>query len=258
MMKGLFIVANKKYILGGETVASEVILKQKQGIIDEIKKRVEDSTTVVLFDYRGLTDSEIKELRRKLRESGSDYKVYKNTLMNRAFDDLKIDMSEELNGPSAFAYSEDQVAPIKVLSEFAKTHDALTLKVGIIDGEKADKNKLAEYATLPSREDLLTMLAGGMIGIVRDLSIALNLYAEQKEDTSETEKVEVKEEVVEEKTTEDATESETAEAVSVEEAEKAEEKEEVVEEQVEESAQEEQKEEEPQEENIDAEEAKEE
>ena len=163
-------------------MASEAILKQKQTVIDEIKERTEGAKTIVLFDYRGITDSEAKELRVKLRESNADYKVYKNTLMARAFNDLGIDLNEALSGPSAFAYSGDQIAPIKVLSDFAKEHPALVLKVGIVDGEKADQAKLAEYATLPSREGLLTMLAGGMIGIVRDLSICLDLYGQQKEE----------------------------------------------------------------------------
>ena len=163
-------------------MASEKILAQKQEVINEIKERVQGANTIVLFDYRGITDSEAKELRIKLRETNSDYKVYKNTLMARAFNDLGIDLNESLNGPSAFAYGEDQVAPIKVLSDFAKDHPALILKVGIIDGEKADQAKLAEYATLPSREGLLTMLAGGLMAIPKDLAIALDLYSQQKEE----------------------------------------------------------------------------
>ena len=163
-------------------MASEKILNQKQVVIDEIKDRVQNAKTIVLFDYRGITDSESKELRSKLKENSSDYKVYKNTLMTRAFNDLGIDLSEGLTGPSAFAFSSDQIVPIKVLSDFAKNHPALVLKVGIVDGEKADQAKLVEYAKLPSREQLLTMLAGGMIGLVRDLSICLDLYSKQKEE----------------------------------------------------------------------------
>ena len=163
-------------------MASKAILEQKQTVIDEIKNRTENAKTIVLFDYRGITDSEAKELRIKLRNVGADYKVYKNTLMARAFNDLGIDLNDALTGPSAFAYSDDQIAPIKVLSDFAKDHSALVLKVGIVDGEKADQAKLAEYAKLPSREGLLTMLAGGMIGLVRDLSICLDLYSQQKEE----------------------------------------------------------------------------
>ena len=163
-------------------MASKAILEKKQMIIDEIKERSQNSKSIVLFDYRGITDSEAKELRIKLRQNNADYKVYKNTLMTRAFNDLGIDLTEGLTGPSAFAFSDDQIAPIKVLSDFAKDHPALILKVGIVDGEKADQAKLAEYAKLPSREGLLTMLAGGMIGLVRDLSICLDLYSQQKED----------------------------------------------------------------------------
>ena len=162
-------------------MASEKILAKKQEVIDEIKKTVEDASTVVLFAYRGLTDEESKALRRSLRESGSDYKVYKNTLMARALNDLNIDLADNLTGPSALAYSEDQIAPIKVLTDFAKKHPAVILKVGIVDNEVTDKAKLASLATIPSREGLLTMLAGGMIGIVKDLSICLDLYSKEKE-----------------------------------------------------------------------------
>ena len=147
-------------------MANSKILEQKQMIIDEIKDRVNSSKSVVLFDYHGVTDADIKDLRTKLREAGADFKVYKNTLMNRAFNDMDI----------------DQIAPIKVLSTFAKDHPSLVMKVGLVDGEKADSAALSEYATLPSREGLLTMLAGGMIGIVRDLSISLDLYSQQKEE----------------------------------------------------------------------------
>ena len=162
-------------------MASAKILAQKQEVIDEIKSTVSDASTIVLFDYRGLTDNESKELRRTLRESGSDYKVFKNTLMARAFNDLSIDLSSSLEGPSALAFGTDAIAPIKVLSDFAKTHPALILKVGIVDGEISDQKALAELAKIPSREGLLTMLAGAMIGIPKDLSISLDLYAKQKE-----------------------------------------------------------------------------
>ena len=128
-------------------MANQKILAKKQEVIDEIKDNVNNSATFVLFDY-----------------------------------DLNIDVKEALEGPSAFAYSTDQIAPIKVLSDFAKDHENLTLKIGYVDGEVADQAKLTEYAKIPSRDGLLTMLAGGMIGLVRDLSICLNLYSEQKEE----------------------------------------------------------------------------
>ena len=162
-------------------MASEKILAKKQEVIDEIKSTVKDASSVVIFTYTGLTDEDTKKLRRSLRESGSDYKVYKNTLMARALNDLNIDLNDSLQGPSALAYSEDGIAPIKVLTDFAKKHPAVILKVGIVDNEVTDKAKLASLATIPSREGLLTMLAGGMIGIVKDLSICLDLYSKAKE-----------------------------------------------------------------------------
>ena len=162
-------------------MANASILAKKQEVIDEIKSKVTESKGIVLFDYRGLTDAEAKELRRSLRNSGADYKVYKNTLMARALNDLNIDLNDSLQGPSALAYSEDGIAPIKVLTDFAKKHPAVILKVGIVDNEVTDKAKLASLATIPSRDGLLTMLAGGMIGIVKDLSICLDLYSKEKE-----------------------------------------------------------------------------
>lgn len=163
-------------------MANEKILAKKQEVIDEIKKNVQENNSIVLFDYRGITDGIAKEIRRKLREEGSDYKVYKNTLMLRAFKDLNIEVDESLIGPSALAFGEDQLAPIKILSQFAKTNKSLVIKVGVIDGKVADKAELDQLAAIPSREGLLTMLAAGMMGITRDLAIGLDLYAKQKEE----------------------------------------------------------------------------
>lgn len=166
-------------------MANEKILAKKQEVIEEVKANVKDATSIVLFDYRGLTDNETKEIRRALRESGASYKVYKNTLMKRAFDDLKIDVNESLEGPSALAYTKsDAVAPIKVLSDYAKTHPALVLKVGIVDGNITDKDTLSRLAKLPSRDQLLTMLAGSLIAVPKNLAIALDLYAKQKEENN--------------------------------------------------------------------------
>ena len=165
-------------------MANPKILEQKQLVIDEIKEKIENSNGVVLFDYRGLTDAEIKELKIALRQENSGYKVYKNTLMQRALNDLNIDISEHLNGPSALAYSEDQIAPIKVLANFMKKHKAVTLKVGLVDKEITTSDKLEQLATIPSREGLLTQLAGGMLAIPKDLAICLDLYAKNLEENN--------------------------------------------------------------------------
>ena len=167
---------------GAVKVANAKIIEQKKAVVDEIKEKFANAKSVVLFDARGLKVSEVNELRRNLRESGSDYKVYKNTLTKRAVETTDYDLAKYLEGPTAISFSTDELAPVKILSDFAKTHDALELKVGIVEGKVADVNELNEYAKIPSREGLLTMLAGGMIGVVRDLSICLDLYSKEKEE----------------------------------------------------------------------------
>jgi len=162
-------------------MASPKILEQKKSVVSEISDKIKNSSSVVFFDYRGLSVEEITELRRKLRESSSDLKIYKNTLTKIATDGLNINVDEYLVGPSAIAFSEDIIAPIKILTEYAKEHKALEVKGAIVDGEVSGLDVVNKLASIPSREGLLTMLAGGMIQIAKDLSISLNLLAEQKE-----------------------------------------------------------------------------
>ncbi len=162
-------------------MANQKIIARKQETVNEITNKVKESSSTVLFEYHGLTVNETMELRRKLRDSGSDYKVYKNTLVKRALDSLNIDMDAELNGPKAIAFGTDAVAPIKVLSDFAKDHPALVMKIGYVDGQIADTNMLKQLASIPSREGLLTMLASGLMGVVKDLSICLDLYSKDLE-----------------------------------------------------------------------------
>ena len=153
----------------------------KQPIVQEISENIKDAQSVVVVDYRGLTVAEDTQLRKALREAGVSYKVYKNTLLKLAFKDLNIDFDQYLEGPTAIAFSADDIAAIKVLDEYAKKNEALTLKAGYVEGNVVDQTKFQEFARIPSREGLYTMLAGGMLGIIKDLSIALNLYKDQKE-----------------------------------------------------------------------------
>ena len=162
-------------------MASSKVLEQKKSIVNEIIEKVKTSESVILFQYQGLTVAEISELRNKLREVSSEVKVYKNTLLKRALDELKIDFTGFLEGPNAILFGENLLEPIKVISDYAKDHDKLEIRIGIISGDVADINTIREYASIPSREGLLTMLAGGMIQYVRDLAVGLNLYAEQIE-----------------------------------------------------------------------------
>ena len=163
-------------------MANAKILEKKAEVVSEIKGKFENAKSVVVFDPRGLNVSEVTELRRELRNNGSDYKVYKNTLTKRAVDSLDIKLDEYLEGPSAISFSEDELAPVRVISDFAKKHDKLELKAGIVEGKVVDATELAKYAAIPSRDTLLTMLASGLMGTVRNLSICLDLYAKQKEE----------------------------------------------------------------------------
>ncbi len=162
-------------------MASERILEQKKAVVEEIKNKLDNSKTFLLIDYRGLTVSEITELRRSLREMGSDIKVYKNTLMNLALKDKNIKLDDFMEGPNAYLFSSDIIEPIKAVSKFAKEHPALEIRAGYIDQEVVDVNTIKKYADIPSMEGLLTMFAGGLIEHLRNLSIGLNLYAEKLE-----------------------------------------------------------------------------
>ena len=121
------------------------------------------------------------ELRKELLKVDAEVKVYKNTLLKRAMDEIGKDVDSFLSGPNAVLFGKNLLEPIKVISNFAKDHKKLEIRVGIISGNVADIDVIKDYASIPSREGLLTMLAGGMIQYVRDLAIGLNLYAEQLE-----------------------------------------------------------------------------
>ena len=94
---------------------------------------------------------------------------------------MGIDLNEALTGPKAMAFGSDAVAPIKVLSDFANKHKSLEMKIGIVEGKITTLEILKELSKIPSREGLLTQLAGGLIGVVRDLSICLDLYSQKLE-----------------------------------------------------------------------------
>ena len=163
-------------------MASKKILEAKSAVVSEISDKVKASESVIVFSYQGLTVAEFTELRRNLKDANGEVKIYKNPLVRRALNDLSIGMDDAfLEGPNAIVFGKTLLEPIKVLSKFAKEHENATIRVGIISGNVASLETINEYASIPSREGLLTQLAGGMIQYVRDLSIALNLYSEKLE-----------------------------------------------------------------------------
>ena len=158
-------------------MANPKILEAKQQVINEIANNVKESSSFIFLENNGLTVSEMMELRRKLKESDSTLKIYKNTLVARALDTLNIDVKDELNGPKIVAFGKDMIDPIKTVADFAKKHDKLVMKIGIVDGKVTDIDELNKLATIPSREGLLTMFASGLMAIPRDFAICLDLHS---------------------------------------------------------------------------------
>lgn len=162
-------------------MATQKVLDEKQRVIDEIANKIKESSSVIFFDYRGLKDKDLAILRKNLKNADSEMKIYKNTLTERALNDLKLSVGDVLEGPSAIAISKDEIAPIKTLYDFSKNNDILKIKGGILNGSVLSLDEVNSLSQIPSREGLLTMLAGGLIGVLRDLSISLNLYTEKEE-----------------------------------------------------------------------------
>lgn len=142
----------------------DAVLNAKKAQVEEIKEHIANAQAMVLVDYRGLNVAELTELRSKYRDAGVEYKVYKNTMMRFAFKDSDLeDFNEHLTGPNAIAFGfEDPVSVAKITHEFAKDHDKLEIKAGIIDGEVIGVEGVENLASLPSREELLGQVVRGL------------------------------------------------------------------------------------------------
>jgi len=152
----------------------------KQPVVQDIADNVKDAESVILVDYRGLTVAEDTELRKQLRDEGIVYKVYKNSMMKRAFEGTEFSgLDEYLEGPSAIAISKDDAtAPARILSKFSKTAKALELKAGVVEGNVYDAAGVEKLAKIPSREELLGQLLGSLQAPVANLARVLNQIAE--------------------------------------------------------------------------------
>lgn len=163
-------------------------------LLEELKAKLQESEGFVLTEYRGLTVAEITELRRKLREAETEYRVAKNRIFNLALKELGYpEMTDYLKGPTAIAFiKEDVVKASKALVDFAKENEALVIKAGYVDGQVVDAEKIKAISKLPSREELIAKLLGSLKsplyglanvlnGPVRGLAVALSEIAKQKE-----------------------------------------------------------------------------
>ncbi len=153
----------------------------KKPIVEEISEKIKDAQALVLVDHRGLTVAQDTELRKKLREEGVTYKVYKNTMMNFAFKGTDFEQLKDLlNGPSAMAVSTtDPAAPARVLYEFAKKAKALEIKGGVIEGKFYDAAAMTEIAMIPSRDVLLSRLLGSMQSPITNFARVIKQIAEK-------------------------------------------------------------------------------
>jgi large subunit ribosomal protein L10 len=149
---------------------------EKVSVIEDVRERFEDAEAVLITEYRGLSVSEIAELRSALRDAGTTYKIYKNTLVRLAIEDNAPDgMHQMLVGPTALAFVEkDPSAAAKALKTFASNNDALVIKGAILSGGLLDEAQVRELAELPSRDELLASIAGGLAAPLQSIASMMN------------------------------------------------------------------------------------
>jgi large subunit ribosomal protein L10 len=157
----------------------KAIIERKAEAVRELSEKLGRATTVVAFDYPGLTVEQFTKLRGQLREAGCEVTVYKNNISRRASIAAGYDaLADSLVGAKALAMSyDDVVAPAKIVYEFAKANKVVQIHAGIVEGKVVDVNQINALATLPSRETLLTMLAVGLLTPIRELAVGLNMIS---------------------------------------------------------------------------------
>jgi len=139
-------------------------IQEKQQIVEDLRDRLAKSAIIVLTDYKGLDVAAMNDLRRRLRAEEIEYRVVKNTILTRASADNDGDLIKDFfKGPSAVALGyDDPTAPAKVLAQFAKDHEQLEIKVGVMGGTVLDPTAITALAKLPSREVLLSQLLSAL------------------------------------------------------------------------------------------------
>lgn len=161
---------------------NEAIINGKKAVVSEIAEKMKKAESTVVVEYRGLTVAESTTLRRELRSEGVEFKVYKNALAQRAAQEVGAeDLVKDLVGPNAIAFGSDAVAPARILAKFAKDHEALVLKSGIVEGKVVGLETIQKLATLPNREGMIAKFMGCLQSPVRKFACAVNAVKEQKE-----------------------------------------------------------------------------
>ncbi len=164
-------------------MASETILKQKEEEVKVLADKLKDAKLVLLTDYRGITVDNVTSLRNTLRDAKSEYKVIKNNIVKRALNaNGEEGLDSVLVGPTAVVIAEeDYVDPLKAIYKFSKENDFYKIKGGIVEGKVMTTEELITLAKLPSRQELLGMLAGALLGNISKLAVGLDQVRMQKE-----------------------------------------------------------------------------
>lgn len=157
-------------------------LEKKQLVIDEIKGKLDKASSVVLVNSRGLTVEEDTALRKKLREAGVDYKVYKNTMMNFAVKDTQFaELSQHFNGPTSLAISyDDATLAARIINKEMDKLPVMEFKAAVIDGTVYDSEGVKAIASIPSKEELLSKLLGSFKSPIASFARVVNAIAEEK------------------------------------------------------------------------------
>ena len=194
-------------------MANEKIIELKKQEVTKLAERFKKANIILLTDYRGINAEDVTKLRKDLGNVEAEYSVIKNNIIRRAFEEMGIkDFSEKLVGPTAVITCEsDYLATSKVIYNFIKENDYYTLKAGMIEGAVKTKEEIFTLAQLPSREELLSKLAGVLLANISKLAVALDQVKQQKESGVEPEVKEEKVEAVEEVKAEEVKEEEKTE-----------------------------------------------
>ena len=149
---------------------------QKSAVVDDVRGRFDEAEAVLITEYRGLDVGQMAELRSALREAETVYKIYKNTLVRRALDEgIPSGLVDLLVGPTALAFVEkDPGAAAKALKDFSAANDALIIKGALLNGELLDEAQVRELADLPSRDELLSSIAGGLAAPLQQIASMMN------------------------------------------------------------------------------------
>lgn len=163
-------------------MASKKILDKKKETVKEIVDKINNSASVIVFSYQGMTVDDMTKLRRSLKDINSEVKIYKNTLAKRAFADANIDNEEFWNGPNAILFGSDLLEPIKILSDAAKSNEHIVIRTGYADGKILSVDEIKTYASIPSKDTMLTQISVGLMQYVKHFAIGLDLYAKKLEE----------------------------------------------------------------------------